>query len=101
MPEQASLLSIVINRLIEIFRLHGAVDMETPLLMPNMKVGPEDPRQVHLLDRHGEIVMLPANAMIPFARLAARKQLRRIKRFNVGNTYRDKLVRETRSEKSS
>lgn len=88
MPEHASLNGIVKDRLIEVFRLHGAVDMEPPLLMPNMGIFAEDPRQAFLLDRHGDVVCLPTNALVPFARLAARTNVTRIKRFHIGDSYR-------------
>ncbi|TDL16229.1 Serine/threonine-protein kinase [Rickenella mellea] len=92
MPEHASLNGIVQDRLTEIFRLHGAVDMEPPLLMPQTTVGSNEQRQAFLLDRHGEVIVLPSNALVPFARLAARTSTSRIKRFHIGDTYRDTAI---------
>ena len=89
LPDHAHLNSIVQERLVAIFRLHGAVDMEPPLLMPVMR--PDDKKtQATFLDRHGDVVMLPDNTLIPFARLAARKNLRRIKRYHITDIYRPK-----------
>lgn len=90
MPDHASLKGIVIDRLVELFHLHGAVDVEIPLLMPNMKSHVQDPRQVHFVDRHGEVVTLPVSALVPFARLAARTGVSRIKRYHIGDTYRER-----------
>jgi translation initiation factor 2-alpha kinase 4 len=45
---------------------------------------------VLFVDRHGEVVVLPNNALIPFARVAARNNLKRIKRFHIGDIYRPK-----------
>lgn len=50
----------------------------------------EDTTRVLFVDRHGEVVGLPNNALIPFARVAARNNLKRIKRFYIGDTYRPK-----------
>lgn len=91
LPEHASLNDIVEQTLTGIFQLHGAVHMEPLLLMPAM-----DPENEHnrvlLLDRHGEVVALPNDALVPFARLAARDKMRRVKRFHVGNVYRPNVT---------
>ncbi|KAG1724557.1 kinase-like domain-containing protein [Suillus lakei] len=86
-PEHAYLNDIVEDRIAAIFRLHGAVDMEPPLLLPSSN--PEESQNhATFIDRHGEMVCLPNNALVPFARLAARGRLRRIKRFHITNIYR-------------
>lgn len=91
LPEHAALNGIVIDRLVEIFRIHGAVDMEPPLLMPTTNPD-EDRNRALFLDRHGEVVTLPNNALVPFARLAARDDIRRIKRYHIGDTYHPTYV---------
>ncbi|KAL6299472.1 kinase-like domain-containing protein [Sparassis latifolia] len=91
LPEHATLNGIVVDRLVEIFRLHGAVDMEPPLLMPMLNPE-EDRNRAVFLDRHGEVVTLPNNALLPFARLAARGNIRRIKRYHIGDIYRPNMV---------
>jgi translation initiation factor 2-alpha kinase 4 len=90
LPDHASVLNgIVEERLAAIFRLHGAVDVEPPLLMPVMQ--PEDDsNQATFLDRHGDIVSLPNNLLVPFARLAARGNTKRIKRYHISDVYRPK-----------
>lgn len=90
-PEHASLNGIVRDTLTAIFRLHGAIEMEPPFLMPATDNN-EDTTRVLFVDRHGEVVGLPNNALIPFARVAARNNLKRIKRFYIGDTYRPNLV---------
>ncbi|KAI0300075.1 hypothetical protein B0F90DRAFT_1817684 [Multifurca ochricompacta] len=90
-PEHASLNGIVRDTLIAIFRLHGAIEMEPPLMMPAADNG-DDTSRVLFVDRHGEVVGLPTNALIPFARVAARNNLKRIKRFHIGDIYRPNLV---------
>jgi translation initiation factor 2-alpha kinase 4 len=46
--------------------------------------------QAIFLDRHGEVVTLPNNALVPFARLAARGSIKRIKRYHVADIYKPK-----------
>ena len=87
-PETAILLHGVVDNIDRLFRLHGARDVDMPLLMPLTDKQVDVPRQVLLLDQHGEILTLPANGLLPFARLAARKGLSRIKRFHVSEVYR-------------
>lgn len=89
LPEHANLNGIVVDRLSSIFRLHGAVDIEPPLLIP--VVDPEDEKtHATFLDRHGDIVMLPNDLLTPFARLAVRTSVKRIKRYHITDIYRPK-----------
>jgi eukaryotic translation initiation factor 2-alpha kinase 4 len=88
-PEHAALNGIVQERLSGIFRLHGAVDMEPPLLMPVMDLEDEK-RQATFIDRQGDVVMLPDNILVPFARFAARGNIKRIKRYHITNIFRPK-----------
>jgi len=86
-PEYASLNETVQDRLAAIFHLHGAVDMEPPLLMPI--TDPEEAKnQATFIDRYGDIVALPNNILVAFARLAARESIRRIKRYHIMNVFR-------------
>ena len=91
LPEHAALNDIVQERLAAIFRLHGAVDMEPPLIMPVMDTEDEG-RKATFIDRHGDVVTLPDNMVVPFARLAARGSSKRIKRYHVGDTYKPKYI---------
>ncbi|KAJ4467716.1 kinase-like domain-containing protein [Lentinula edodes] len=90
LPEYASLNGVVQDRLGTIFRLHGAVDMDPPLLTP-MTDG-DDKTQAAFVDRHGEVVTLPNNLIVPFARLAAREKVQRIKRYHLSSIYRPSLI---------
>ncbi|KAI9060398.1 Serine/threonine-protein kinase [Trametes sanguinea] len=90
-PEHAALNTLVIDRLEQIFHLHGAVDIEPPLLLP--VTNPKDDRSRALfLDRHGEVVMLPNDALAPFARAAARADIKRIKRYHIGDVYHPNVI---------
>lgn len=89
--DHASLNDIVHERMAALFRLHGAVDMAPPLLQ--VVTSPEgEGRQAVFLDRHGEVVALPNNALVPFARLAARSNIKRIKRYHIGDVYKPTFV---------
>lgn len=88
-PEHSALNTLVIERLAQIFHLHGAVDIEPPLLMPVTNAKDDRTRALYL-DRHGEVVTLPNNALVPFARAAARADLKRIKRYHISDVYHPK-----------
>lgn len=91
-PEHATALnSTVQEHLVAIFRLHGAVDMEPPLLMPMMD---QEDQKSHatFIDRQGDVVGLPSNLILPFARMAARMGIKRIKRYHITNAYRPRSV---------
>ncbi|KAF5357565.1 hypothetical protein D9757_013020 [Collybiopsis confluens] len=90
LPEYASLNGVVQERLASIFRLHGAVDMEPPLFTPG--ASSDEKTQAMFVDRHGEVVALPNNLIVPFARLAARDKVQRIKRYHLSSIYRPSLI---------
>lgn len=85
-PEHSALNGVVQQKLAEVFHLHGAVDMEPLLLMPRLNA--DEGEKPVLLDRHGNLVTLPDNGLVPFARLAARREVSRIKRYHIGDVYR-------------
>lgn len=89
LPEHASLQGIVQDKLRAIFHLRGAVDMEPLLLMPATNTSDEDERP-RFIDRHGDLVVLPDNGIVPFARLAARREVNRIKRYHIGQAWKAK-----------
>jgi eukaryotic translation initiation factor 2-alpha kinase 4 len=90
-PEYATLNPIVHDRMAQIFRLHGAVDMEPPLLVPVLDQEEVSSRAI-FLDRNGKAVSLPDNLFVPFARLAARVGIRRIKRYHINDIYKAESV---------
>lgn len=61
--------------------------MEPPLLMPMMDQ--EDQKNYAMfIDRQGDVVGLPSNLLVPFARMAVRMGIKRIKRYHITNAYR-------------
>lgn len=82
-------LGVVIDRIAQIFQRHGAVDDYLPLLVPEttlLNVFP-DLKPVRLLDENGKFVQLPASNLLRMARSASRRQIERIKRYNIGRRY--------------
>jgi eukaryotic translation initiation factor 2-alpha kinase 4 len=62
--------------------------MEPSLLMPASNL--DNDNNPLLIDRHGDVVALPDDAIVPFARLAAKREVSRIKRYHIGNTWKAK-----------
>jgi translation initiation factor 2-alpha kinase 4 len=92
-PEHSLLNGVIINKLAEIFRLHGAVEMEPTLLLPVTKA--EDQEKAIFLDKYGDAVMLPDHGLLPMARLAERRAQERIKRYHIGDVYKPRSVTAT------
>jgi translation initiation factor 2-alpha kinase 4 len=91
--------SVVVEFLRTVFLRHGAVELQAPLLMPprsglysSVKEGPSGNTPVQLLDSTGQVVFLPRDHLIPFARIIARSENHRLKRFCIGPVYRDSLL---------
>jgi hypothetical protein len=79
-------LSVVVQRLVDLFQRHGAVDDFVPLLLreTNLLAAFPDLSPVRLLDRAGQVVQLPCSGLLAMARSAARRQIERIKRYSTG-----------------
>ncbi|KAF5321443.1 hypothetical protein D9619_000083 [Psilocybe cf. subviscida] len=84
--EYASLNNLVEERLAAIFHLRGAVDMEPPLLIP---VTDPEQEKTHatFIDRRGDLIALPNNILVPFARLSARRPT-----FRPSSTFKQPLI---------
>ena len=68
------------------FQAAGRSRYEPPLLMP--VTDPEDIKNhATVLSSHGDVVKLPNDILVPFARLAARASTMRIKWFHITNVY--------------
>jgi len=91
-PAYAPLLRVVQDHLRDIFRMHGAIDSTLPLLLPKIQRDDYGPNTVFLLDRQGELLTLPRNGLIPMARRAAQHNIRRIKRYHIGDVYSNRYV---------
>ena len=63
--------SFIKDRLIEVFRRHGAVESDRPLLVPSTSLYGDE--AVRLLDPSGAQVQLPYDLTLPFARMLAKQ----------------------------
>ena len=84
-------LSVVVQRLIELFQRHGAVETYLPLLVPETTLLSAFPdlTPIRVLDQTGKIVQLPSSGLMAMARTAARRSIERIKRYHIGYRYAD------------
>ncbi|WAQ88086.1 hypothetical protein PtA15_9A211 [Puccinia triticina] len=79
--------TLICDHLTERFCLRGAVNVESPVLVPYTDI--DNPSLVKLLDSEGTVVTLHFDATIPFARTVARDEsLIRLKRFSLSPMYR-------------
>ncbi|BGP42492.1 eukaryotic translation initiation factor 2-alpha kinase [Rhodotorula kratochvilovae] len=79
---------LVHDKLSRIFRQKGAVQMDSPLLMPHSQIYASR-KPVRLLDSDGTIVCLPFQLNIPFCRMVARDtSLTRLKRWTIAPVFR-------------
>ncbi|WVQ95416.1 hypothetical protein IAU59_002513 [Kwoniella sp. CBS 9459] len=83
--------TVILQRLIELFQRHGAVESYLPLLIPETSLitcfPQSDPGPVRLLDTRGAVIQLPSSDLLAMARSATRRQIERIKRYHVGTRY--------------
>ncbi|GAA5975630.1 hypothetical protein JCM11641_003551 [Rhodosporidiobolus odoratus] len=83
---------LVHDKLGRIFRQKGAVQMDSPLLMPHSQVYAAR-KPVRLLDTDGTIVCLPFQLNIPFCRMVARDtSMTRLKRWTIAPVFRPSPV---------
>ncbi|CAH7665854.1 PEK/GCN2 protein kinase [Phakopsora pachyrhizi] len=83
--------SLICDRLTENFRQRGAINMESPVLLPIADIDP--PSLVKLLDTEGTVVALHFDATVPFARTVARDpSLIRLKRYSLSPVYKQNLA---------
>ncbi|ODN77808.1 hypothetical protein L202_04931 [Cryptococcus amylolentus CBS 6039] len=82
-------LTVVIQRLVDLFQRHGAVETYLPLLIPetNLLDAFEDLEPVRLIEKSGQVVQLPSSDVLAMGRSATRRQIERIKRYHVGHKY--------------
>lgn len=86
--------AVVIDFLRTVFRRHGAVEFAPPLLMPPRSglYADSGGNHVQLLDSTGQIVHLPRDHLVPFARTIARAENHRLKRYVIGPVFRESLL---------
>ncbi|WVQ86282.1 hypothetical protein IAT38_008450 [Cryptococcus sp. DSM 104549] len=87
-------LTVVIQRLVDLFQRHGAVETYLPLLMPETTLLNAFPGfdPVRLMEKTGQVVQLPISDLLCMGRSATRRQIERIKRYHVGKRYSNHQV---------
>ncbi|RIB06418.1 kinase-like domain-containing protein [Gigaspora rosea] len=82
--------------IVKIFRHHGAVELNTPLLMPKSDIYEEDKKAVYLIDSDGGIVQLPYDLTVPFSRYISRNNITDLKRYTFDRVYRENITGQPR-----
>ncbi|KAG8449508.1 hypothetical protein GDO86_016233 [Hymenochirus boettgeri] len=75
-----------------IFKRHGAVKLQTPLLMPRSKAMFDSSESACFMDHSGMLVTLPYNLRIPFARFVARNNITNLKRYCIERVFRPRKL---------
>lgn len=90
--EDDVLVGVVCQYLRSVFQKRGAVPVHPPLLFPPNDALIAETNVVKLLDKTGNVVLLPFDLTVPFARICARSGHQRIKRFDIADVYRENLL---------
>lgn len=76
----------------KIFDKHGGVEIPTPVLMPKTEVYEDSDTFVNLMCHSGNIVTLPHDLRIPFARYIGRHGINHMKRYSIEKVFRERKV---------
>ncbi|CAG9765478.1 unnamed protein product [Ceutorhynchus assimilis] len=91
-PEQMALRLNVFNKIISVFKKHGAETIDTPVFeLKEVLTGKygEDSKLIYdLKDQGGEILSLRYDLTVPFARYLAMNKISNIKRYHIAKVYR-------------
>ncbi|XP_013386608.1 eIF-2-alpha kinase GCN2 isoform X2 [Lingula anatina] len=92
-PLKSALVHRQIRSTIEnLFQRHGAVQVNTPLLLPKCDAYGQNEQYVSLMDFGGKIVGLPYDLRVSFARYIGRTNVTFMKRYNIERVFRSKKV---------
>ncbi|WFD42847.1 non-specific serine/threonine protein kinase [Malassezia psittaci] len=90
--EDDVLVGVVCQHVRSVFQKRGAVPVHPPLLVPPNDIYAGESDVVKLLDKTGNLVLLPHDLTVPFARVCARSGHSRMKRFDIADVYRENLL---------
>lgn len=94
LPNKKNLWNLV-QSMTKVFSRHGAVHIDTPLLFPypnNLYSEFDDCSK--LMNRAGNIVVLPHDTKIGFARFIEKTNTESLKRYHIGKVFRENLLNE-------
>eukprot|EP00092_Neocalanus_flemingeri_P000288 GFUD01000308.1.p1 GENE.GFUD01000308.1~~GFUD01000308.1.p1 ORF type:complete len:1589 (+),score=464.17 GFUD01000308.1:43-4809(+) len=83
-----------LNSARKVFELHGAIQMEAPHMLPKCEesVYKNTDNIVQVMTKSGDVVTLPFDLRVPFARYLARLRTSQLKRYCFGKVLREKKV---------
>lgn len=84
----AKLQQYVYETITRIFRRHGAVRIQTPLLLPRNRRLYDGCETASFMDHSGMLVSLPYDLRLPFARFIARNNITHLKRYSIERVFR-------------
>ncbi|KYM97540.1 Histidyl-tRNA synthetase, cytoplasmic [Cyphomyrmex costatus] len=91
-PEQMALRLGVLEKIVSVFKRHGAETIDTPVFeLKDVLTGKygEDSKLIYdLKDQGGEILALRYDLTVPFARYLAMSKISSIKRYHIAKVYR-------------
>lgn len=91
-PEHTAIRNDVLGRITEVFKRHGAVNIDTPIFeLKEVLTGKygEDSKLIYdLADQGGESLSLRYDLTVPFARYLAMNKISSIKRYQIAKVYR-------------
>jgi len=91
-PEQMAVRENVLKKIVKVFKVHGAVTIDTPVFeLKEVLTGKygEDSKLIYdLKDQGGEILALRYDLTVPFARYVAMNKVEKIKRYQIAKVYR-------------
>ncbi|EGD73843.1 hypothetical protein PTSG_12336 [Salpingoeca rosetta] len=91
-PEKMYIRNKVFDTIVSVFKKHGAVSIETPVMeLKDILTGKygEDSKLIYdLADQGGEELALRYDLTVPFARFVAQNGIKHIKRYHIARVYR-------------
>lgn len=92
LPAEMKLRNHIFDSISNIFKLHGAVTIDTPVFelreILTGKYGEDSKLIYDLSDQGGELCSLRYDLTVPFARFLAQNGVKNIKRYHIGKVYR-------------
>uniref|UniRef100_A0AAR2JGZ3 eIF-2-alpha kinase GCN2 n=1 Tax=Pygocentrus nattereri TaxID=42514 RepID=A0AAR2JGZ3_PYGNA len=88
----AKLQQYVYETITRVFKKHGAVRLQTPLLLPRNRKLYEGCELACFMDHSGMLVTLPYDLRVSFARFAARNNISHVKRYSIERVFRPRKL---------
>lgn len=88
----AKLQQYVHETITRIFKKHGAVRLQTPLLLPRNRKLYDGCELAAFMDHSGMLVTLPFDLRIAFARFVARNSITHLKRYSIDRVFRPRKL---------